>query len=632
MATLSATQNGNINDPTTWGGIIPTSVDTLDAREYIVNVNANSLYSKLINDLGGYFLLSDGVGLSAEIENTQSVGLSGYCVLYEGTSTSSITGKIKGGKTNNYHGVYINNNNHLIVNGPVVGGFKLNNNVGGGIGIKSSVNANGSLLVNGDIGLEGTLTSPTSARSDFAAVNSEALSAITINGNINIPSSTGVEGLQGLVVKNSNNAPKNPTVIVNGNITITDAHSYSLYTALVNTTTIVAGIKYLGDSSITTAPGLIEVNGNISVGTNTYYFCVYSSGNTNLKINGDIICGTTSKALRIQNNDSSTVILSSSIGFTGNSIGSDSNNFPIDIFSSNNLTINIYGDIKNQFLQVAYNDQTTRQVTNSILNVEGNILNIGNGGCIRISDYAHYLVINIAGNIYGGTSNASALSIATDNTTDNVSLNVFATEIIGGTTGHAISINTYDKSIFVNINAEEIVANPFGGSGHAISAPSRYLGTFKINAKRILDSFAGITSLYVRSYDLSEIPNDAIIRYAAAPFTGLPYIIHSTINSLSTYQMPPPEAVREGVVYANGSLTGACRIPSVSSVLLGTPVGAPDGNVGIATLDESLLNYDAIYNAPLTAFNYPNSVGEKLRAGPTTEIVGELIESFYPVH
>lgn len=96
--------------------------------------------------------------------------------------------------------------------------------------------------------------------------------------------------------------------------------------------------------------------------------------------------------------------------------------------------------------------------------------------------------------------------------------------------------------------------------------------------------------------------------------------------------MPPPESVRFGVVYAGGSLTGACRIPSISSVLLGTPVGAPDGSMGISTLDESLLNYDAIYNAPLTAFNYSNSVGERLRRGPTTEIVGELIESFYPVH
>ena len=96
MATLSATQNGNINNSSTWGGIVPTSIDILDARHYIINVNTNSIYSKLINDLGGYFLLSDGVGLSAEIENTQSVGFSGYCVLYEGTSTSSITGKIKG--------------------------------------------------------------------------------------------------------------------------------------------------------------------------------------------------------------------------------------------------------------------------------------------------------------------------------------------------------------------------------------------------------------------------------------------------------------------------------------------------------------------------------------------------------
>jgi hypothetical protein len=643
MATLSATQNGNINDPSTWGGTIPTSIDILDARQYIINVNTNSLYSKLINTLGGYFLLSDGIGLSAEIENTQTLGLSGYCLLYDGTSSSSITGRVKGGRSDRYYGVYIDNSNHLIVNGNVTGGLKLNANVGGGIGIKSSVNAQGSLLVNGDIGLEGTLTNPVSARYEFAAINSEALSSIEINGDIFLPGSNNasivnsVEGLQGLIVKNSSNSPINPTVKVNGDIVIEDYHGYgaSMTAIILGVSNVVAGINYRGNTSTLTTPGLIEVNGNIINSTiNTYYYGVHSIGNTNIKINGDIICGTQGTIpLRVLNNNNSTITLSSNSGFTGNINGTSVNWMPVHITTSNNLTINILGDVKNQFLRLGSQDSTTLPVTNSTLNIEGNILNIGGAGSIRVEDYCINLTINIVGNIYGGTSSTQAIHLRAVNRTNNLRLNVFATEIIGGTNATAIFTDAYDQNIFFNINAEEIAANPSGGNGHAIQAIERYLGSVKINAKRILDNFAGITALYVRSYDLSDVPNDAIIRYAAAPFAGFgPYVIHSTINSLSTFQMPPPEAVREGVIYASGSLTGACRIPSVSSVLLGTPVGAPDGNVGIATLDESLLNYDAIYNAPLTAFNYPNSVGEKLRAGPTTEIVGELIESFFPVH
>jgi hypothetical protein len=643
MATLLATQNGNIDDPSTWGETIPTSIDILDAREYIVNINTNSSYNKLINTLGGYFLLSDGIRLSAEIENTQTLGLSGYCVLYEGTSSSSITGKVKGGSGSlNYYGVYINNNNHLIVNGSVVGGFKLNSNIGGGIGIKSSVNAQGSLLVNGDIGLEGTGTffNPTTAttvsRAEFAAINSEALSSIQINGDIFLPGSNNasivnsVEGLQGLIVKNSSNSPINPTVKVNGDIIINDNHGYG--------NTYQNGIDYRGNTDALTIPGLIEINGNINVTTNTYYNGIRTGGKVNINLTGDIIGGTqNSYGLRIINNNNSTITLSNNMGFTGNTTGTNASWFPVYITNSNNMSINVLGDIKNQFIRLG-DDGTGGPVVNCTLNIEGNILNEGGFGCVYTSVYCNNNIVNIVGDIYGGNISQPPVNIRLTNLTNNVSLNVFASKIIGGNIASAIvsdvnSTATNNGSIHFNINAEEIAANPAGGNGHAISVPNRYLGTFKINAKRILDNFAGVTALYVRSYDLSDVPNDAIIRYAAAPFAGFgPYVIHSTINSLSTFQMPPPEAVREGVVYANGSLTGACRIPSVSSVLLGTPVGAPDGNVGIATLDESLLNYDAIYNAPLTAFNYPNSVGEKLRAGPTTEIVGELIESFFPVH
>jgi hypothetical protein len=305
---------------------------------------------------------------------------------------------------------------------------------------------------------------------------------------------------------------------------------------------------------------------------------------------------------------------------------------PVQIQSSSNLTINVFGNTEHTFLKLGAQTAATA-VTNSILNIEGNIRNSsGSGGVIRTEDYCINLTINIVGNLYGG-STGNALYMFASNRTNNLSLNVFANEIVGGSVFSAIETDAFDQNIFFNINANDIAAHPLGGNGHAINATSRYNGTFRVNAKRILDNFAGTTALFVRSYDLSDVPQDAVIRYAAAPFAGFgPYVIHSTINSLSTFQMPPPEAVREGVVYAGGSLVGACRIPSVSSVLLGVPVGAPDGNVGVATLDESLLNYEALYNAPLREFDNPNTAGQKLRLCPSTEVIGKIIESFQIVH
>jgi len=628
MATLLATQNGNIDDPLTWGGTIPSNMDILDAKNYVINVNTNSSYSRLINTDGGYFNLLDGVSLSAEILNTQTLNFSGYCVLYEGTASASITGKIKGGNLLDRYGVYINNNNHLIINGPVVAGFKSGTN-NGGIGVKSSVTAGGSLIVNGDIGIEGTFTNPSSARGEFSAINTEALSSIIINGNIDIPNSTSVEGLKGLVVKIPSTSTFNPKVEINGNISVFDNHGYG-------TTTFLGALDYRGRSSTSVTSGSVKINGVINAGSNTYYHAALISGKTDVNVTGNIIAGSSNcRALAIVNNNNAVVTLSTNLPLFAGAVNASSDWAPVQIQSSNNLTISIFGNIESTFLRVGSTDSSGLAVTNSVLNIEGNIKNsntAGGGHNIKTEDYCIGLTINVVGSIYGG-STGNAINMRALNRTSNLALNVFAYEIVGGITSSAIVTDAYDQPIYFDINAQEISAHPLGGTGHAISAISRYTGSFKVNAKRILDSFTGVTALFVRAYDLSDIPQDAIIRYAAAPYAGFgPYVIHSTINSLSTFQMPPPEAVRDGVIYAGGSLTGACRIPSVSSVLLGTPVGAPDGDVGISTLDKSLLNYDALYNASLNAFDGPDTVGRKLRLCPTTEVIGEIIESFQIVH
>ena len=501
---------------------------------------------------------------------------------------------------------------------------------GGGNGLEGTNTAIGTLIVNGNIGHEGYSSTYIG---DFTAIKSDAFQNITITGNINITdpySNNKWRGCRGLIMRNlATGSVVNPTLTFNGNILVTQYHGHgaNYYPSY---------IIYQGSSSAT-INGQITINGNTQVNNGTYCYGVWIDQKTDININGDIIqTFNFSYGVRIQNNASATITFDATTAggtFTGNTNGSAAWNFPpVRISDSDSLTININGHIGDNFLMLGWNSDnptTSTPVNNSTVNVLGDLLGGNSGYNIRMYYYCNNNTINIVGNIYSGPTSVNPSLGVYKNARSNTTLNITGAEIHGGNTA-AVYYAIYDKYFYATINATEIAADPTNTSkvGHAIQSTSRYLGWVKINATRILDNLLGTSALFLRSYTLDGTPSEAYIRYAAIPSIG-GTVVHSSLNSISTFSMPPPSAVRAGVAYGSGgSFVGTCEIPSVSAVLFGVPVGAADGTVGTGILDQSLLNYNAIYNAPLSAFTVPGSVGERLKEQITIETVGKLIESF----
>ena len=84
--------------------------------------------------------------------------------------------------------------------------------------------------------------------------------------------------------------------------------------------------------------------------------------------------------------------------------------------------------------------------------------------------------------------------------------------------------------------------------------------------------------------------------------------------------MPPVSAVRFGTSFANGTLTGTCKVPSQNSVNVGVPV---DNTVGTAFLTPA-----ALFDTSVASLTASNTLGARLKNSATVQSVGNIIASF----
>ena len=131
-------------------------------------------------------------------------------------------------------------------------------------------------------------------------------------------------------------------------------------------------------------------------------------------------------------------------------------------------------------------------------------------------------------------------------------------------------------------------------------------GTMPFDVKRV--------SLIPSSNSYFQFPNNstnsANTPSAPAPTTRL-------VSPGTAVDAPIPANVRDGVVYALGSLTGTLKVPSPNSVAFGVPT---DDTTGLAVLTP-----EDVWNAQTSAMNTAGSIGNRLKNTATVDSTGDQI-------
>jgi len=334
--------------------------------------------------------------------------------------------------------------------------------------------------------------------------------------------------------------------------------------------------------------GNITINGTINAST--------SNGNTNtinvtaaaiLNVNGNVngFSGSAGNANAIRMNTSGGIL-----NFVGNIEVRGTQKQTVSMLTG--TTLNMTGDILCQFSSA--NSGVGVEANAATINITGN-LSITNATNINNVNWyclgaANISTINIVGTISNDTT-SNAMGSSYPVSIGGASYFKHIGSVIGGLRAPAV-INT-------NGSAINIFTGPF------ISHSSGILPLYvtRMHYQRTLGS-------YYEFRDNST--GGALPPAASAPATRL-------VSPGTPIDSPLPANVRQGIVYASGSLTGTMVVPSPSNVANNVPV---DNTVGTAVLDPN-----AIWSVPLTSINTLNSIGRRVKNAATVETTGAQIQT-----
>jgi hypothetical protein len=263
------------------------------------------------------------------------------------------------------------------------------------------------------------------------------------------------------------------------------------------------------------------------------------------------------------------------------------------------------------------------------------VANISGGSNTAGLDIGAAATINITGDIYGGTNSGRGISVSAS-----CILNITGT-IRSSTQGPGINVNSSSPQINVTGNVlPEVTSNQAAINCQSFNSYLKIVGTItastgsaavvstsggaiNIFTGPFISSTSGILPLYVTRmhyqrtlgsyYEFRDnSTGGALPPAASAPATRL-------VAPGTPIDSPLPANVRQGIVYASGSLTGTMVVPSPSNVANNVPV---DNTVGTAVLDPN-----AIWSVPLTSINTLNSIGRRVKNAATVETTGAQLES-----
>jgi hypothetical protein len=444
------------------------------------------------------------------------------------------------------------------------------------------------------------------------------------------------------VVLTGNGTYESPLI---GNSTLYLYYRFVLNSAIYVQITFVRFFEYLGTSPAVAGGGFILNNGvtvtctntgnGISIGATTL---LTYSGTGSVVINGNI-GGITANSI--------TGFLISGAGnvtINGTINGSTSNSSTTTINVTAAAILNVNGNV-NGFSGSAGNANAIRMNTSGgILNLVGNIEL--RGTIKQVVSMLAGTTLNMTGDILCQLSSANSgvgvdANAATINITGNLSItnatninnvnwyclgasNICTINIIG-TISNDLTSNAMTFSYPVNIFGSSYF-NHIGSVIGGLRAPAIYnlvAGAINIMTGPFISSPSGIQPFYVTRmhyrrtlgsyYEFRDnSTNGALPPAGPAPITRL-------VSPGTAIDAPAASNVRQGVVYAAGSLTGTMVVPAASNVANNVPV---DNTLGTAVLDPN-----AIWAVPLTSINTLNSIGRRVKNAATVETTGAQIQT-----
>jgi hypothetical protein len=330
------------------------------------------------------------------------------------------------------------------------------------------------------------------------------------------------------------------------------------------------------------SPNVVTINAVLVFGSQNTAYAIIKTGTCTLNFNG-ILDGNSNGALNINNNTGTTNIVGA-VRKTGGSISSNS-----ILYLGTGNTLNITGNVTGNVTGAGSTKRTFVSGGNSTITITGNLdgspLNSTNDVVFSIGTND---IVNITGSVTGVLAAFGVCNTIFSNV-------VHYLKIVGSIIGGAGGPGVYSTSN----GAINIFTGPF------VSGASGFLPFWvqRMHYQRTLGS-------YYEFRDNST--NGALPPAGPAPITRL-------VSPGTAIDAPAASNVRQGVVYAAGSLTGTMVVPAASNVANNVPV---DNTVGTAVLDPN-----AIWAVPLTSVNTLNSIGRRVKNAATVETTGAQLES-----
>lgn len=381
--------------------------------------------------------------------------------------------------------------------------------------------------------------------------------------------------------------------ILNNGVTVTCTGTNGVITG---TTTC---LTYSGSGVATINASILPANANTGTGVSGLIY----SGSGTLNLNGNIlnIAASTTKGPTVLFSGTGT------LNFTGTIFGLQVNTA---LSITNTGICNIVGDIfgGNAGIGVTISGNATVNITGNIFPVAG-----GSTFIAIVNITAVSAIVNMTGNVFSFTT--------TDSISHGINLTSNSTLVVVGNV-----IGTSNSS-YSGINATANSYIKVIGTIQAGAARSGFLstgaGAINILTGPFISHPTGIQPIYVTRmhyqrtlgsyYEFRDnSTNGALPPAGPAPITRL-------VSPGTAIDAPAASNVRQGVVYAAGSLTGTMVVPAASNVANNVPV---DNTVGTAVLDPN-----AIWAVPLTSVNTLNSIGRRVKNAATVETTGAQLES-----
>jgi hypothetical protein len=244
---------------------------------------------------------------------------------------------------------------------------------------------------------------------------------------------------------------------------------------------------------------------------------------------------------------------------------------------------------------------SVRNTGGGVLMINGSIISGATGATNNAVGNTSSGVINFTGTVAGSNT---AVQIGINNSS--VGTVVVIGTVIGGTgssTSYGINNSSTGTAIVVGNVTATSATNAFVSSN--ASAINKISGN-------IINHPNGTAAIYAPHYVVDPIPQNSFIQYSN--------VNQFSTDSLSAFSMPPVSAVRFGTSFANGTLTGTCKVPSQNSVNVGVPV---DNTVGTA-----FLNPASLFDTSIASLTSSNTLGARLKNSATVQSVGDIIASF----